>query len=123
MSGVTMERKITRIYTGTDGESHFEDMVIPIEEKRGIGLKSELIKATGVIFGAMDENYEADWHNAPRRQFVITLEGEAEVEIGDGTKRRFRPGDVLLAEDTTGRGHISRGVNNQPRRVIFVTLD
>lgn len=118
-----MERKITRIYTGTDGESHFEDIIIPIEDKRGIGRKSELIKATGVIFGEMDKDYKSDWHNAPRRQFVITLEGEGEIEIGDGTKRQFGPGDILLAEDTTGRGHISRGVNYQPRRVVFITLD
>jgi len=48
---------------------------------------------------------------------------EGEVEIGDGSKRRFGPGDILLAEDTSGRGHISRSLRNQPRTSIFVTLD
>ena len=51
------------------------------------------------------------------------IEGEGEIEIGDGTKRRFKAGDILLAEDTTGRGHITRVLNNQPRKVMFVTLD
>ena len=118
-----MERKVTRIYTGTDGESHFEDIVIPLEDNRGIGRWSELIKATGIIFGEMESNYVNEWHNAPRRQFVITLEGEGEIEIGDGTKRRFRSGDILWAEDTTGRGHISRVVSNQPRKIMIITLD
>ena len=118
-----MERKVARLYTGPDGESHFEDIEIAVEDKGVIGRRSELVKATGIIFGELDSEHKYDWHNAPRWQFVITLEGEGEVEIGDGTKRRFRAGDILLAEDTTGRGHISRVVNNQPRKMIVVTLD
>ncbi len=115
--------KISRIFTGSDGESHFEDIDIPLESTGGVDRRSELMKATGITFGELDSDYKNDWHNAPRRQFVITLEGEVEIVIGDGTKRQFGPGDILLAEDTTGRGHISRAVNNQPRKSIFVTLD
>ena len=62
-----------------------------------------------------------DYHVAPRRQFVIHLAGTAEIEVGDGTSRRFGPGEVLLADDTTGQGHISREVEG-PRRQIFVPL-
>ena len=115
--------KVTRIYTGPDSESHFGHVEFPLEDTGGIDRRSELMKATGISFVEIGSNSTFDWHNAPRRQFVITLEGEGEIEIGDGTKRRFRPGDILLAEDTTGRGHISRTVNNQPRKVIIVTLD
>ncbi|MFC2060093.1 hypothetical protein ACFLTZ_03230 [Chloroflexota bacterium] len=118
-----MAKKVTRIYTGSDGESHFEDIEIAVEDKVTGSRWSEFMKATGIIFGELDSNYKKEWHNAPRRQFVITVEGEGEIEVGDGTKRRFRPGDILLAEDTAGRGHISRVVNNQPRKIIFVTLD
>ena len=118
-----MEKKITRLYTGSDGESHFEDMKVPLEDRGGRGRMSELMKATGAIFRETDGDYNLDWHTAPRRQLVVNLKGEVEIEIGDGTKRRFGPGDIFLAEDTTGRGHISRAVNNQPREMIFVTLD
>jgi len=117
------EKKITRVYSGPDGESHFEDMVISLEDRGHLGRRSEPLKVTGIIFGEWDAGYSIDWHTASHRQFVITLEGEGEVEVGDGTKRRFGPGDILLAEDTTGRGHLSRCVNNQRRKVIFVTLD
>lgn len=115
--------KITRLYTGDDGESHFEDIEISLEDAGEIGRLSEPDPVTKIIFRETGPKYDYDWHNAPRRQYIIMLEGEVDVEIGDGTVRRFGPGDVLLAEDTTGRGHVSRAVDNQPRKSIFVMLD
>ena len=115
--------KVTRLYTGSDRESHFEDVNILLEDTDGVDRRSQLMKATGILFRETGGEYSLDWHNAPRRQFIITLEGQVEIVIGDGTKRQLGPGDILLAEDTTGRGHISRAVNNQPRTSIIVTLD
>jgi len=115
--------KVTRLYTGSDDESHFEDIDIPLESTEGADRRSELMKATGIFFRETGGDYNLDWHNAPRRQFMITLEGEAELVTGDGTKRQFGSGHVLLIEDTTGRGHISRAVNNQTRKTVFITLD
>jgi hypothetical protein len=51
----------------------------------------------------------------PRRQYVINLSGQSEIEIGDGTKRRFSSADIFLTDDTTSRGHISRAVGSEPR--------
>jgi uncharacterized cupin superfamily protein len=76
-----------------------------------------------VILRETGADYDYDWHNAPRRQFIVMLEGTVEIEVGAGTTRRFGPGDILLAEDTTGRGHRSRTVNQQVRRSIFIPLD
>ncbi len=115
--------QVTRLYTGNDGEAHFEDIEIPLSDAGDIGLLSEMEAATGIIFRETGPDYNYDWHNAPRRQYIIILEGEVDIEIGDGTIRRFGPGDILLVEDTTGRGHISRAVDNKPRKSIFVTLD
>lgn len=115
--------KITRLYTGPDNESHFEDIDIELEDAGNIGHLSEKLDATGIIFRRTDPDYNYTWHNAPRRQYIIMLNGSVDVEIGDGTTRRFSTGDVLFVEDTTGRGHISRAVNNQPRTSVFVTLD
>lgn len=120
--GEMMNRKITRLYTGSDGESHFEEIEVPLKDMGERGRRSELIEVTGIIFMETDGNYFLDWHNVPHQQFSIQLEGHLEIEVGDGTRRRFGPGDVLLAEDTTGRGHISRAVNNIPRKNIFVIL-
>jgi hypothetical protein len=115
--------QITRVYTGEDDESHFEDLELPVQDLGKIGRLSERFEATGIIFRETDGDYDLGFHNAPRRQFVINLDAPVEIEVGDGTKRVLGPGEVLLAEDTTGRGHISRAVDGRKRRSIFVTLD
>ena len=115
--------KVLRIYTGQDNKSHFEDLQIPLKDSGKVGLVSELTKATGVVFRETAGDYNYDFHTAPRRQFVVNLEGEVEIEVGDGTRRILRSGDVLLAEDTTGQGHISRAVAGKPRKSLFITLD
>ncbi len=115
---------VTRLYTGGDGESHFEDIEVPFEDFGPGGSMSKRLAATGIIFRETGNDYDYDWHNAPRRQYILMLAGGGvEIEVGDGTTRRFHAGDVLLAEDTTGRGHISRAIDDDPRVSIFVTLD
>jgi hypothetical protein len=119
-----MAMHVTRIFTGPDGESHFEDLEIPLRDLGPIGAMSERIEATGLVLRETGPDYDLDWHNAPRRQFVVMLSGgRVEIEVGDGTKRRLGPGDILLAEDTSGRGHISRAVDDEPRVSLFITLD
>lgn len=120
---VTRTMKIVRIYTGPDNQSHFEELQIPLKDSGKVGFLSELTKATGVLFRETGGDYNYDFHTAPRRQYVVNLEGEVEIEVGDGSKRILRAGDVLLAEDTTGQGHISRAVAGKPRKSLFITLD
>jgi len=116
--------KITRLYTGPDGESHFEDIDFPLKRVGDAQEQSEVIyKAKGVVLRRTSANMDLSWHPAPQRQLVITLSGQGEIEVGDGTKRRFGPGDIMLADDLTGRGHITRAVNNQPRTSLWVTLE
>ena len=71
----------------------------------------------------MFKSVNPDTISAPRRQYVINLDAAVEIEVGDGSVRRLPAGSVLLAEDLTGRGHISRAVDGKPRTSIFVTLD
>lgn len=115
--------KVLRVYSGDDGESHFEDVEIPLKDLGHIGKLSKLQGATGIVFRTTEGDYEFGWHCAPRRQYVINLDAAVELEVGDGTVRRLEPGSVLLAEDLTGRGHISRAVDGKARTSIFVTLD
>lgn len=115
--------EITRLYTGSDNESHFEDIQIELNDAGEIGELSEKVNATGIIFRRTGSDYDYDWHNAPQRQYIIMLDGAVDVEIGNGTVRRFSTGDILLVEDITGRGHKSSAVNNEPRSSVFVTLD
>ena len=80
----------------------------------------KLVPGEGIMFRQVAADYVNSWHTAPQRQYVISLAGESEVEVGDGTTCRLGPGDIYLADDTSGQGHISRAIGNQPR--IFITV-
>jgi hypothetical protein len=111
-----------RIYAGADGESHFEDVAVALSGQPGGSEYSELHPASGVIFRRSPADQFLDWHPAPRRQFVVTLSGEAEVEASDGEVRHIGPGTIMLAEDLTGKGHITRGVGSAERISLFIPL-
>ena len=113
--------KIVRLYTGADNESHFEDIEIEMTPQ-GFDLVSALQPAHGVMFRAAPPSHRSGYHCVPRRQYVITLSSQVEIETGDGSACRFGPGDVMLAEDTTGRGHMTRVVGDQPRHYVFIPL-
>ena len=116
-----------RCYTGPDGQSHLEDLNPPFESfvdtEGAYGEGTPMQGASGVTIRIAQPGYLLEWHCAPRRQYTITLAGRAEVEVGDGTKREVGPGDVLLAEDLTGQGHITRVISDEPRYYIVVALD
>jgi hypothetical protein len=115
---------VTRLYTGEDGESHFEDTDIPLKDMGDIGSLSDWMPASGIVLRETGPDYDFSWHNAPRRQYVVMLSGgRVEIEVASGNKRTLGPGDILLAEDTTGRGHISRAVDPEARVSLFITLD
>jgi hypothetical protein len=117
-------QRVTRLFTGDDGESHFEDLELPLTDLGAIGAMTTPLAARSIVFRETGADYDLGFHNAPRRQFVVMLGGgRVELEIGSGEKRVLGPGDVLLAEDTTGRGHISRALDPEPRRSIFVALE
>ena len=115
--------KVTRVYTGDDGQSHFEDVEIDLISHGAVGWISELWPGGGVQFREVDGDYDLDFHNAPRRQLVVNLTGSVEIVVGDGSSRVLGPGDILLAEDLEGQGHISRSVGGEARKCLFVHLD
>jgi uncharacterized cupin superfamily protein len=106
-----------RLYTGEDGQSHFEELDLPT----GPGGRSPFEAATGIGFRRSEPGAVRDWHAAHQRLYVITLSGQVEVGIGDGTVQRFGPGDIMLAEDVTGQGHTTRVVSDEPREYVLIS--
>ena len=109
--------QIARIFSGDDGESHFEDLTAD--------QLAEVVSQVGD--GAIRLNRSpaqsfSDFHTAPRRQYVVMMAGEVEFETADGSRRRMVPGDLLVAEDLTGHGHIARGVGTEERFSLAVPL-
>jgi quercetin dioxygenase-like cupin family protein len=118
----TASARYCRVHPGADGASRFEDVDVPLRPLASGTARSELIPGAALVLRRTPADHYLDWHAAPRRQFVVTLAGEVEIVAGDGAVRRFGPGGVMLAEDTTGRGHITRGVGGRERLSLFVTL-
>ena len=113
----------TRVYADDEGESHFSDQDVALKDAGAIGHLSEPIAAKSVIFRQNDPGYDYDWHVAPQRQFIVLLDGAIEIEVSDGEKRIIRGGEVLLMEDTGGKGHRTRHVEPKERHSIFIILE
>lgn len=116
-----MKKTITRVYTGDDGKSHFGEIEMELSEDPS-GMLSERFPTTGIMFRETSGDYKLDYHPAPRRQYVVNLQGSVEITVADGESRIFGPGEVFLAEDTTGQGHISSAVEGKVRHSLFITL-
>jgi hypothetical protein len=120
---------VTRLFSGADGKTHAENIEMNLTQPgrtqlgRAAGVEaSETIKVTGLMFGRTPARAVVDFHPAPARQYVVTLSGRGEIELEDGTKIPLTPGHILLAEDATGKGHISRTVGSDDRLSLFIQL-
>lgn len=119
--------RYTRVYAGPDGETHFEDAETAGETAKAlesdlVGTVSETFPVTGVYFREVREESSPVPHNAPYPLFIVGLRGTFSVEVSDGELREFPPGSVLLVEDTTGKGHTTRRVGDEPRATLMAPL-
>jgi quercetin dioxygenase-like cupin family protein len=116
--------RVTRISSDSEGETHFEDVDIRLEDFRGnIFRRSKPFEASSMSFAVFSGTLAVSWHTAPRKQAIIILNGEVDLAVSDGGKRRFGPGHVLLLEDTTGRGHTTHAVDGKEREEVWVALE
>jgi hypothetical protein len=116
---------ITRLYTGSDGETHAEqisDIKLNADPARG-GLEvSDVIKVTGLQFARTSPGWVRNWHTGERHQYIVVLSGKGEIEVAGGRKIPLEPGSVILEEDSTGKGHISRTIGTEDRIALNIQL-
>ena len=115
--------KIIRLYVDEKGESHFQDIEVEFEAPTPSGRVSARQAATGIIFREVPPDYDLDWHPAPRRQYIINLDAGVQLTASDGETRRVKAGEVVLVEDTSGKGHLSKTLDGKIRHCIFVPID
>jgi hypothetical protein len=114
--------KVTRIYTDRNGRTQVEEFELPLKPRDKGSDVSAPVQLTTLQVRRTTPEYFLDWHPASRRQLVVTLAGESEIELEDGRKIRTGPGHILLAEDVTGKGHISRAVPGKDRVAFDIGL-
>lgn len=115
--------RIHNIYVDDDGETHWRDIEVEWVETRNFSRLSARLPATGIIFRETSGDYDLDWHPAPRRQYIINLHGGVKITASDGEAREIGAGEVILVEDTSGKGHLSQSLGGKMRHSIFVPID
>jgi hypothetical protein len=115
--------RIHNLYVDDKGETHFRDIEVEWVEEKEFSKLSRRLPAAGIIFRETSPDYDLDWHPAPRRQYIINLDGGVQITASDGESRIINAGEVLLVEDTSGKGHLSKSVGGKMRRSVFVPID
>lgn len=98
---------LQRMYRGADDRSRFR----PFDGLFGAHNRWSAVRPLiGLRFIGMADGTFIDWHPEVINCLVVVLSGTLELEVGGdgGAVELFRPGDICLAEDRTGEGHIDR---------------
>ena len=106
---------IYRVFADADGESHIEELDLKSHPEL-----DSIVNVSEVRVQDFQSPRNMDFHPLPERRLIIHLSGEVEIGLGDGTKHVFRPGDVRLMEDLTGRGHTHRDLG--PTAAVYIVL-
>ena len=115
--------RIHNLYCDASGESHWRDVEVEWVEERNSSKLSARLPANGIIFRETSGDYDLSWHPAPRQQYIINLDGGVQITASDGQARTIGAGEVVLVEDITGKGHLSKSVGGKMRRSIFVPVE
>ena len=122
-----MRASFVRLFSDSDGESHFDDIeseLNSVEFAPGIPslFQSSAFGASKVSFFGAPAGWNSDWHPSSGRHLFVVMSGTWEVTASDGETRRFSANDVLLVEDTTGKGHSSRVISEEDSIALLVEL-
>jgi len=118
-----------RLYTGADGMTHAETIDLRLTPSSLLDgtERSDRIKVTALQIVRWPPGHVNDWHNASEtpggHQYVLTLSGRGEVEIAGGQRLPLEPGRILLGEDLTGKGHITRTLGSEDWVSAHVSIE
>jgi quercetin dioxygenase-like cupin family protein len=112
------------LFADQQGVTHFRDEYLVWQESAGNArlLVTPYLNAEKIGFFRMPPGLSMDWHPAPSKRFVMVLSGIGQVEAGDGERRTFAPGSVLLVTDTQGPGHRTIVVGEQDVVAVWVPI-
>jgi quercetin dioxygenase-like cupin family protein len=120
--------KYIRLYADANGESHWEDIAVNLEE-RSFAPPAKAIEisppeqTTQTMFLRLRAGWDEPIHPTPVRQKLICLQGEVEVTASDGEKRRIGKGDVWHMEDKHGKGHHTRVTSAEDFESVIIQYD
>jgi len=96
--------KVNRVYAASDGASRMEVINLkPLTESLPVLSVSVMAFKKGAI---------EDWHVSPAKFMVIVTAGIYQIELTDGSRVDFGPGEVTYFENLTGKGHYNRTLSD-----------
>lgn len=121
-----MALECVRIFADADGESHFEDITVPLTAT-DFAPPAPAVEVSDIVasrhgFLRAPTGWFGDWHPTPARQYMCLLSGVLEVAVSDGEVRRMSAGAITLLEDLEGRGHSTRVISDEAAVLVFAQL-
>lgn len=124
------------IWTDKHGESHLTHCRITRFDLKSMAAPAQpqfqarqAASNAQVIFTTQPANWKGTWHEDPKVQWVIPMQGTWFIEAMDGKRVNLGPGDVLLGEDQNTKtdakghkGHLSGNVGSGPVNLMVVQL-
>ncbi|HLS16309.1 MAG TPA: hypothetical protein VK049_00565 [Paenalcaligenes sp.] len=114
--------RCVRLFTNEVGQVQAQEGVLQYEAAERGDHTTQTLKAGQVFYQSTAAGSSADWHVDTARQFVITLQGHLVFETETGQSFEIQRGDILLTEETAGKGHRWRMVGDAPWVRAYVTL-
>jgi hypothetical protein len=120
--------RYVRLYADAKGESRFVQVPEKFDETDhrppappifvSHAFEAEALQFVRVPAGWVGENI-----CPPERQFFFCLQGQLEIRAGDGEKRTLHPGDVMLMDDASAKGHSSRVTGAKDLIAAIVSIE
>ena len=118
--------KYSVVFSDSSDITHFRDEEIlwqkPTSSQYAALLVTPFLDAEKIGFAQFPRGFDSDWHPAPNKQFIMVLRGIGEIEVGDGQRRKFVPGSVLLVTDIKGRGHRTKVLGKEDVFLVWVPV-
>lgn len=123
-----MRMRYSRVFADSEGASCFDDQQAELE----VGFAAP--PAEPLYTAKFSPAVDAFWlgtvptwkgdvpHPAPRRMAFVTVQGEYQITTTNGETRKFPVGSVLLIEDATGSGHMTKNISAGDTIVLAIGL-
>ena len=117
------------LFTDERGRARFRDEPVQLSHGTSASMLSPLFASDGYQLRHSPVGFASEFHCTTTPQWVVILGGEMEIELQDGSKRRFKPGEHFFSADMLPagaafdpglHGHRSRQVGGEPLVTLFV---